>query len=126
MGLTEHEKKVLQELERGLYEGDQEFANRVRGADESAPTENPASKLIAGALVAVAGISVLVAGVMLQWIWAGVVGFVVTLIGLVVASSNWSNSALNAKQPPSGNSKPKPNPSNFFEQRWDRRTGSDS
>lgn len=126
MGLTEHEKKVLQELERGLYEGDQEFAKRVRGADENTPSKNPASKLIAGALVAVAGISVLVAGVMLQWVWAGVVGFVVTLIGLVVASSNWSNSALNAKQSPTGPSKPKPSSSSLFEQRWDRRTGSDS
>ena len=126
MGLTEHERKVLQELERGLYADDQEFASRVRGAQETAPVKNPASKLIAGALVSVAGISVLVAGVMLQWVWAGVIGFLVTLVGLVIASSNWSNSALGAKSSATEQPKPKKPTTSFFEERWDRRTGNDS
>ncbi|MFM5905061.1 MAG: DUF3040 domain-containing protein [Micrococcales bacterium] len=126
MGLTEHERKVLQELERGLYAEDQDFASRVRGVQQSAPVKNPASKLIAGALVSVAGISVLVAGVMLQWIWAGVIGFLVTLAGLVVASSNWSNNALGAKAAAKNQPKPKRPNSSFFEDRWDRRTGNEN
>lgn len=122
MGLTEHERKVLQELERGLYQDDQEFANRVSGAAEPKTAKNPASRLIAGALVAVAGVSVLVTGVVLHLVPIGVGGFIFTLAGLVLASSNWSNSALDAKTNKS-KAKPKNGPTSFFEDRWERRTG---
>jgi len=122
MGLTEHERKVLQELERGLYQDDQEFANRVSGATQPKTAKNPASRLIAGALVAVAGVSVLVTGVVLHLVPIGVGGFIFTLGGLVLASSNWSNSALDAKSN-KGKGRPKNGPTSFFEDRWERRTG---
>lgn len=125
MGLSEHEQKMLDELERGLYANDANFARKV--ADT--PGKAPASRLVGGALLAVVGLSVLVFATITQWIVFGAVGFILMLVGVVLGSSNWSSSALQDR----ANSKPtKPDqpggwsgnkPTSFFEERWNRRQG---
>lgn len=123
MALSDREKKVLEELERTLYAEDAEFVQRVQQvADKKvkpAKTQgsNPAAKLVAGSVIAVAGLSVLVLAVVLQVTVIGIIGFLIMLSGLVLGSSNWSNTSLSSKP-----AKPaKKSNGNFFEDRWNRR-----
>jgi len=120
MALSEHEQKMLDELERGLYQSDASFANRVSNTSG----KSPASRLVGGALLAVIGVSLLVFAVVIQLVAFGVVGFLFMLLGLVLASSNWSSSALSADSKPPKKKSGIQSPRNFFEDRWDRRQGS--
>ena len=116
MGLSEREQKLLEELERGLIESDSGFAAKVERVG------NPAGRMIAGALLAIIGLGVLVTGVFTQFAVIGVVGFLVMLGGLVIATSN-----LQLPEIPTGLPKPGSGPAgpgrNFFEDRWDKRQG---
>jgi hypothetical protein len=116
MGLSEREQQLLEELERGLLEGEKGMAAKAERVG------NPAAKLIAGALVAVIGLGVLITGVLVQFSIIGVVGFLIMLAGLVVATSNIQLPDMSAGFGPSNPSSPKPG-RNFFEDRWDRRQG---
>ena len=116
MALSDREQKLLEELERGLMESDSGFANRVKKVG------NPGSRLVGGALLAVVGLGVLVTAVVLQFIPMGVVGFLLMLAGLVIATSNIS--APNISSPGKGPKSRDSGPSrNFFEDRWNRRQG---
>jgi hypothetical protein len=126
MALSDREKKVLEELERGLFADDAEFAERVKAASQGTSKvkkakpalRQSAARLVAGALVSVAGLSILVVAAILKITAFGILGFLVMLSGLVLASSNWSNTALKEKQPVN---KPTKKPDNWFEDRWNRR-----
>lgn len=116
MGLSEREQKLLEELERGLMESDSGFAAKVERVG------NPAGRMIAGILLAIVGLGVLVTGVFIQFAAVGVLGFLVMLGGLVIATSN-----LQLPELPEGFSKPGSGTQgpgrNFFEDRWDKRQG---
>lgn len=124
MALSDREKKVLEELERGLYADDAEFVQRVQQvADKKVKPansngSNPAAKLVAGSVLAVAGLSVLVLAVAIQVTVIGVIGFLIMLAGLVLGSSNWSNTSLSNKPKPASPKQPR---GSFFEDRWNRR-----
>jgi hypothetical protein len=123
MGLSESEKKVLEELERGLYADDSAFQRKSKASIEriESPGTNSPAKVIAGTLVAVAGISVLVFGAIAQIAPFGVLGFLVMLLGILVASASGSSSA----KPASGkipSHSPKQTRGSKFEERWNRRT----
>lgn len=74
--------------------------------------------MIAGALVAVVGMSLLVFAAISQVVIFGVMGFVVALIGLLVASANPVGRGIANKSNKSRKSKPS---GSFFENRWDDR-----
>lgn len=117
MGLSEREQQLLDELERGLMDGDKGIASKAERVG------NPAAKLIAGALVAVIGLGVLLTGVLIQFSIIGVVGFLIMLAGLFVATSNIQLPDMSAGFGQSSpNESPKPG-RNFFEDRWDKRQG---
>lgn len=116
MALSEREQKLLDELERGLYESDATLANRMKR-----PSGNSAKKLVGGAVLALAGLSLLIVAVVLQFSPMGVVGFLVMLAGLILGSSGPRVSSSNSNQ----SQKPRkaaPTRSSF-EDRWNRRTG---
>lgn len=112
MGLSEYDKKVLEELERDLIGGDDAFARKVNPG-KIRPT-NSAAKLIAGALVAVIGMSLLIFGAIAHLVVFGVIGFVVALTGLLVASANPVGRQSKSSRTPKS-------PGSFFENRWDQR-----
>jgi hypothetical protein len=116
MGLSEREQKLLEELERGLMEGDSAFAAKVERVG------NPAGKLIAGVLLSIIGLGVLLTGVFIQFAPIGVAGFLVMLGGLVVATSNLQLPELPSGLSNTGNGPEGPG-RNFFEDRWDKRQG---
>ncbi len=116
MALSEREQKLLDELERGLYESDASLANRMKR-----PSGSSAKKLVGGAVLSVMGLSLLITAVVLQFSPMGVVGFLVMLAGLILASSGpGANSSVKTQ----GNRPPKPAVNrSSFEDRWNRRTG---
>jgi predicted lipid-binding transport protein (Tim44 family) len=117
MALSEHEQRVLDELERGLYAEDAKFATKVASGG------NPARKLVAGALIAVVGLSVLVFAVIIQLMIIGLIAFALMLAGLVVATSGNSKPRESTTKPASAKAKPnKRSGGSFFEDRWDKRS----
>ena len=77
MPLSEHEQRMLDEIERALYAEDPKFASSVRQNDLRAHRRR---RLVRSALVFVVGVGLLIAGV-ISSIWAlGVAGFVLMLL----------------------------------------------
>lgn len=112
MGLSEHEQRMLEELEKDLYESDQGFANRVKKQD---PERKSSSRLILGVLSLVAGLGMLIFAVALQVAFFGIAAFAVMFIGVVLISGN-----LKLPNLPGGESG---SSGNFFEDRWNKRFG---
>jgi hypothetical protein len=112
MGLSEHEQRLLEELEKDLYESDQGFANRVKKQD---PERKSSGRLILGVLSMVAGLGMLIFAVSLQVPFVGIAAFAVMFIAVVLISSNLKMPSLpTAGEGSSGN---------FFEDRWNKRFG---
>lgn len=83
MPLSEHEQRLLEEMERNLYQNDADFVATVAGR-----RGKPNYRLIViGALLAVAGVAALVAGVIVQQPLVGVVGFGLMLGGVLMVLS---------------------------------------
>lgn len=81
MPLSEHEQRLLEEMERSLYQNDADFVAKVGGK-----RARPAYRsIVLGILLAVVGVAVLVAGVYFQQPVVGIVGFVVMFAGVLVA-----------------------------------------
>jgi hypothetical protein len=118
MGLSESEKRVLEELERNLYAEDASFAKKSKARIERAgqPGANSPAKIVAGALISIMGISVLVFAAITQVPIFGVVGFLVMLFGILMASATTKVVATAKK------SQAKPRSGSFFEDRWNKRT----
>jgi predicted lipid-binding transport protein (Tim44 family) len=115
MGLSEYDKKVLEQLELDLISGDDPLARKL-SQGRAKPT-NSAPKLIAGALIGLVGMSLVVFGAIAQLTVFGVIGFLVALTGILIASANPSSRASSSKVKQSASTKK----GSFFEDRWDRR-----
>jgi DUF3040 family protein len=76
MPLSEHERRQLEQIEAALRAGDPRFAGAVRAAD---PRVHYRRRVIAAALGFVAGVGLLLAGVVVNVILIAVAGFVVML-----------------------------------------------
>ncbi|GAB2863060.1 DUF3040 domain-containing protein [Lentzea nigeriaca] len=61
MPLSEHEQRLLDQIERALYAEDPKFASTVRGAKLRRPSKR---RRVQGIVLFVAGVAALVAGVM--------------------------------------------------------------
>ena len=76
MPLSEHERRQLEQIEAALRAGDPRFAGAVRAAD---PRVHYRRRVVAAALGFLAGVGLLLAGVVVNVIWIAVAGFVVML-----------------------------------------------
>lgn len=74
MPLSEHEQKMLEQLEKQLHEEDPKFADSM-GAD--ALKTFSTKHIVLGVLGVIVGILVLLVGVSIQNIFVGVLGFLV-------------------------------------------------
>jgi hypothetical protein len=118
MALSEHEKKMLEELERTLYEDDPKLAQAVA-------TGRPASaaRIVGGVISVVIGISVLLFAAIAHIVLVGAVGFVLMLLGLAIATSGHTAKPGDKQHPKPSQPKPeKPSGGSFFEDRWNNRT----
>jgi UPF0716 family protein affecting phage T7 exclusion len=82
MGLSEREQQLLDELERSLT-----GSAADRKSKKISQGNVSAKRVIAGSLIVVAGISVLLAGVMNQVMALGILGFALMLAGVYLAAS---------------------------------------
>lgn len=123
MPLSEHEQKLLEQLEKQLHEDDPKFANSM-GSD---PGRSWSTRhVVIGVLCALAGIFLLLVGVTLQNIFVGVLGFVVMGAGVYFATMR---SSAPGKSRGGRAGKPGKSRSSFMsslEERWDERRRGDS
>ena len=92
MPLSEHEQRLLDQIERALYAEDPKFASTVRSTDLRTHMRR---RLRRAAFVLVIGFVLLLAGVVTN-IVVGVAGFVVMLAALLLALSAWKRLGGNA------------------------------
>jgi hypothetical protein len=83
--LSEHEQRLLEQMERALSAEDPKFASALRGADPRTHYRRRVVKASVGFLV---GIALLMTGVMTRWP-ISVVGFVIMLVSAFLALSSW-------------------------------------
>lgn len=132
MPLSEHEQKLLDQMERALYAEDPSFATQMKGHGRPAPK----SRLVAGVVVAVLGLAVVVLGVSAASIPLGVVGFVIMVAGVAWAATPQrvsggaparparSAPAAGKGQARKGGRKPKATGGSFMQrldERWEKR-----
>ncbi len=119
MPLSEHEQRLLDEMERNLYGHD---ADVTSTSFEGMPRPNYRA-IVLGVLLALAGLAGLIAGVMTQLIVVGILGFAVMFVGVLVAGKPGAP----AEKAGSGSSRARKNSAASFiqrmEQRWDERDG---
>nr|WP_267907893.1 DUF3040 domain-containing protein [Streptomyces sp. SID7804] len=84
--LSEHEQRMLEQMERALYAEDPKFATALEGSGLRTYTRRRVYQAVAGFLV---GIALLMAGMVAQQVWLSVVGFLVMLGCAVLAVTGW-------------------------------------
>lgn len=125
MPLSEQEQRLLEEMERSLYQNDADFVATVSGR-RGRPNY---TQIVLGSLLAIAGVATLVAGVIVQLPIVGVIGFALMLAGVLLVLTPGRGSSAEAKPSTaaaSGASKRKR--SSFMEtinERWERRQDGD-
>jgi hypothetical protein len=125
MPLSEHEQRLLEQMERQLYADDPKLASTLRGTGRNLRSRQ---RLILGALGVIVGLATLVAGVAAQLWPLGVLGFLIMLAAGWWASSGWA--ARGAASSPSqrqkqGKASSRSGFMNRIEERWERRRDGD-
>ncbi|MEU0271388.1 DUF3040 domain-containing protein [Streptomyces sp. NPDC006307] len=124
MPLSEHEQRMLEQMERALYAEDPKFATALEGSGLRTYTRRRVYQAVAGFLV---GIALLMAGMVAQQIWISVVGFLVMLGCAVLAVTGWRKAPKPGEQQSPGSAAPGQQPRqrrsvmDRIEERWQRR-----
>lgn len=123
MPLSEHEQRLLEQMEKALYAEDPKFATSLRSTPGVRAARGRAALGVLGIL---AGMGLLVAGVATTVIALGVVGFIVMLVGSVVVYSAFGARPAEGAAADTPAAAPKPSASPGFmdrmEDRWRRRS----
>lgn len=97
MPLSEHEQRLLEQIERALYAEDPKFASTVRGGRLRKPTRR---RRVQGVALFIVGLALLVLGIVATatWLWGtfpwiSAVGFLVMLGGAVLAVTSVGSAA---------------------------------
>lgn len=139
MPLSEHEQRVLEQMEQALYAEDPRLASTLKSRPSAGPGMDR-RRVALGVLAALAGLGLVLVGVMTQLIWVGAIGFLAMVLGGAwAATPSRKTPALSAvgstakvraagRKPAAGGAarKPrKPRGSGSFmqrmEQQWDKR-----
>jgi hypothetical protein len=84
--LSEHEQRLLDQIERALYQEDPKFASTVRATDLRTHMRR---RLRRAALVLALGFALLLTGVVTQQYAVGIAGFIVMVGALLLAMTSW-------------------------------------
>ncbi len=131
MPLSEHEQRLLEQMERALYAEDPKFVSSLRS---TGPRPGSRRRAAVGVLTALVGFGLLVTGAATSLVVVGVVGFLAMLLGtfLVVTTMRPQPEAAATGQPAGPQAKPgkKPQKAGFMdrvEERFrKRREGDDA
>ena len=132
MPLSEHEQRLLEQMERALYAEDPKFASALRG-----PTCAAATAVVpcSGGFGVIVGLALLPVGIASQAVLLSVLGFLVMLGSAFFAVSSWRRAPAPGDaivaQPSGGRGRknkskaPKPKMMDRLEERWRRRREGD-
>lgn len=129
MPLSEHEQRLLEQIERALVDDDPKFASTVRTGDRRLRARR---KIQLGVVLLVAGLGVLILGPVLHSVILGVVGWLLMFAGIALGVLNYKAATgaveSGAAATPGGKSTPgrgkgprKPPLKNRLEERFRRR-----
>lgn len=120
MPLSDHEQRLLEQIERALYAEDPKFATSVRASDLRTHYRR---RLIRAAIGFVVGIAILVAGLVTQvfYLAVGLAGFFVMFVSALFAVSAWRRLAGARPGRMQTPSLPRPSVMERIEDRWRRR-----
>ncbi len=128
--LSEHEQRLLEQMEKALYAEDPKFATSLRSTGVASR-----GRAALGVLAVLAGLGIVLAGMALPMALLGVVGFVVMLAGAVMTyfaftrGGTASAEAATPDSPAAPGSTPAPPRSSGFmdrmEERWRKRSEGD-
>jgi len=122
MALSEHEQRLLDEMERNLYQNEADVVTAL-GVTKRAPNY---TAVVAGVVMAVVGLGVMLWAVSASLTWLGVIGFLVLFAGVMVAVTIPGPVSEGSARSPS---RPSRSPGSLMDQlneRWDRRRGGES
>ena len=86
MPLSEHEQRMLEQIEKALYAEDPKFAHSVRARD---PRVHYRRRVVLAVIGFLLGVGLLVAGIIIKYIPLGVAGFLVMLTCAMWALTSW-------------------------------------
>jgi uncharacterized membrane protein HdeD (DUF308 family) len=110
MALSDHERKLLAEMEAALEQEDPRLLSTLTGKART----RQSSRALLGVSILALGAVVLISGLVAQATIVGVIAFVICLAGVLLIITNIS---LNT----GGKKVKKPGWSSSLEERWDRR-----
>jgi len=122
--LSEHEQKLLAQMEQALYAEDPKFATTLTGRQRGVGSVSRA--LVAVASVAI-GLTLVIVGISVGQLWLSVIGFVVMFGGVVFAVAAPASRTVPADSPTRGSTRSGSAPrarTTFvqrMEERWERR-----
>ncbi|WP_433215528.1 DUF3040 domain-containing protein [Microtetraspora malaysiensis] len=123
MPLSEHEQRLLDQIEQALYAEDPKWANAVRISD---PRSHYKRRLLKASIGFALGVVLLMVGVVANEIWLGVAGFVVMLATCLWGLSSWKRmNGFGVESPAPRAPGRRPQRRGFMdrmEERWRRRT----
>lgn len=115
MALSDHERRLLAEMEAALKQDDPRLVSTMTGKVRT----RQGSRLLLGGLLLLGGMAILLVGLIAQTTSVGIVGFLIALSGVVLFFSNFGGAGSGRER---GAPKPKKTPwSSRLEERWDRR-----
>ncbi|MEI7779687.1 MAG: DUF3040 domain-containing protein [Actinomycetes bacterium] len=116
MPLSDHEQRLLEQMEQALYAEDPKFATTLRSGR---PRAGNRVTLVIGLVVTLGGLLLLLAGVTSSSVPVGVLGFVAMLVGVFLG---WTSLHAPAKSAASATPKKRRGGlNNKLESRWAKR-----
>ena len=103
MPLSEHEQRLLEQMERALYAEDPKFASALRGAD---PRTHRRRRILQASIGFVIGLALLLTGVIVPFWAVGVLGFLVMLGSAFLVVSGWRSAPAATGPRPAGGPRP--------------------
>ncbi len=122
MPLSEHEQRLLDEMERNLYQNEADVVSTVR-TGRRVPNY---TAIASGAVLGAAGITVMLTGVGMSSTVLGVIGFVLLFVGVMVAVAIPGKPVATNGQTGSTPSSGRGSVMDQLNERWDRRQSGDS
>lgn len=107
MPLSEHEQRLLEQMEKALYAEDPKFATSLRSTSAGSANRGRAAL---GVLGIFAGMGLILAGMATTVIALGVAGFVVMLVGAVITYTAFASRTVVVTVDEEGNEIPQPAP----------------
>lgn len=123
MPLSEHEQRLLEEMERNLYRNDADFVAQI-GRSGAKPSYR---MIVIGVLCALLGIGVLVTGVTIKFALVGILGFLIMFVGVLLMITPPKNSTASSPETQSKASSSSKTRNGFIDrmnERWDKRNHS--